>query len=95
VNSKSFNAQLLQTIGAYGCAVLIGIYLASSYSGMTAKAVFILIPLVTLKISRARTRNTSEVVQFSAEAASASTHELAGHHLDMHSRYIDIVSRAS
>ena len=95
MNSKSFKAQLLQTIGAYGCAVLIGIYLASSYSGMTAKAVFILIPLVTLKIARDRTRHISDLVQFPAETASASTHELAERHLEMHSRYIDMVSQAS
>ena len=56
---------------------------------------FILIPVITLKIARSRTRRTSEVVQFSPDAASVSTHELAGRHLDMHSRYIDIVSRAS
>jgi hypothetical protein len=95
VNSKSFNARFLQTIGAYGIAIFIGVYFSSAYSHIATKAVFFIIPVLTLTIARARTRNTSEVVQFSTEAASASTHELAGHHLDMHSRYIDIVSRAS
>ena len=56
---------------------------------------FILIPVITLKIARSRARRTSAVIQFPAEAASASTHELAERHLDMHSRYIDIVSHAS
>ena len=82
-------------IGAYGCAVFIGFYFASSYSGLATKAVFILIPVIALKIARGRTSNTSEVVQFSTEATSPSNQELASRHLDMHSRYIDIVSRAS
>ena len=95
MNSNRLNTQFLQTLGAYGCALFIGAYLASFYSGSATKAAFILFPVITLKIARARTRNASEVVQFPAEAASASTHELAERHLDMHSRYIDIVSRAS
>lgn len=95
MNSNSFNARFLQTIGAYGCAVFIGFYLSSSYSGFATKALFILIPVVTLKIARARTRNASDFIKFPAEAASASTHELAERDLDSHSRYIDIVSRAS
>jgi hypothetical protein len=95
VNSKSFNVRFLQTIGAYGCAIFIGVYLASSYSGIATKAVFILIPVIALKIARARTRKTSDIIKFPAEAASASTHELAERDLDSHSRYIDIVSRAS
>jgi len=95
MNSKSFNTRFLQTIGAYGCAVFIGFYLSSSYSGIAIKALFILIPVVTLKIARARTRNASDFIKFPAEAASASTHELAERDLDSHSRYIDIVSRAS
>jgi hypothetical protein len=95
VNSKSFNFRFLQTIGAYGCALFIGVYLASSYSGIATKAVFILIPVVTLKIARSRTQATNAIIKFPAEAASASTHELVERDLDSHSRYIDIVSRAS
>jgi hypothetical protein len=95
VNNKSLNTRFLQTIGAYGCAVFIGVYLSSSYSGIATKALFILIPVVTLKIARARTRNASDFTKFPAEAASASTHELVERDLDSHSRYIDIVSRAS
>jgi hypothetical protein len=75
--------------------LFIGVYLASSYSGIATKAVFILIPVVTLKIAFARTRNANDIVEFPAEAASGSTHELAERDLDSHSRYIDIVSRAS
>ena len=95
MKSKRFTTQFLQTSGAYGCALFIGVYLASSYSGIATKAVFILIPIITLKIARSRTQATSVIIKFPAEAASASTHELAERHLDMHSRYIDIVSRAS
>ena len=95
VNSKSFNARFLQTMGAYGCALFIGVYLASSYSGIATKAVFVLIPVITLKIARARTRSTSEIITFPAEVASQSTHVLAELDLDTHSRYIDIVSQAS
>ena len=95
VSSKSFNTRFLQTIGAYGCALFIGVYLASSYSGIATKAVFILIPVVTLKIAFARTRNANDIIEFPAEAASGSTHELVERDLDSHSRYIDIVSRAS
>ena len=95
MKSKRLNTQFLQTSGAYGCAIFIGVYLASSYSGIATKAVFILIPVVTLKIARARTRNASDIIKFPAEAASASTHELAERDLDSHSRYIDMVSQAS
>ena len=56
---------------------------------------FILIPVITLKIARSRTQATSDIIKFPAEAASTSSHELVERHLDMHSRYIDIVSRAS
>jgi hypothetical protein len=75
--------------------VFIGVYLASSYSGIATKAVFILIPVIALKIARARTLKTSDIIKFPSEAASASTHELAERHLDMHSRYLDMVSQAS
>ena len=95
MNSKSFNARFLQTLGAYGVAIFIGTYLASSYSGIATKSVFILIPIITLKIARSRTRKTSDVFQFPAEAASASTHELAERDLVTHSRYLDMVSQAS
>ena len=95
MNSTSFSIRFLQTIGAYGCALFIGFYLASSYSGIATKAILILIPVVTLKIALARTRNANDIIEFPAEAASGSTHELAERDLDSHSRYIDIVSRAS
>ena len=95
VNSKSFNIRLLQTIGAYGCALFLGVYLASSYSGIATKAVFILIPVITLTIARSRTQATSAIIKFPAEAASASTHELAERHLDTYSRHFDLVSQAS
>jgi len=75
--------------------MFIGVYLASSYSGIATKAMFILIPVVTLKIARARTRNASDIIKFPVEAPSASTHELAERDLDSHSRYIDMVSQAS
>lgn len=95
MNSKSFNIQFLQTIGAYGCALFIGFYLASSYSGIATKAIFVLIPVVTLNIALARTRNADDIIEFPAEAASGSTQEIAKRDRDSHSRYIDIVSRAS
>ena len=75
--------------------MFIGVYLASSYSGIATKAIFILIPVVTLKIALARTRNAKDIIKFPAEAASGSTHELAERDLDSHSRYIEILSRAS
>ena len=85
----------LQTAGAYLGSSVPGVYIAASYSGIAAQAVFILIPILALKIARVRTRSTSDVIKFPAEAASASTHELAERHLDMHSRYLDVVSQAS
>jgi hypothetical protein len=87
--------QSIQTTGAYLGSLFPGVYLASAYSGIATKAMFILIPVITLKIARSRTQATSEIIKFPAEVASQSTHELAERHLDMHSRYIDIVSRAS
>ena len=87
--------QSVQTSGAYLGSLFPGVYLASAYSGITTKAIFVAIPVIALKIARVRTRTTSEIITFPAEAASQSTHELAERHLDMHSRYIDIVSHAS
>ena len=75
--------------------MFLGAYLSSAHSHIAAKAVFVAIPVLTLAIARSRARRTNAVIQFPAEAASASTHELAERHLDMHSRYIDIVSHAS
>ncbi len=95
MKSKSLNTRFLQTIGAYSCAVFLGVYLSSAYSHFAAKAVFFLIPVLTLTIARSRARRTSEVFQFPAEAASASTHELAERHLDTYSRHFDLVSQAS
>ena len=85
----------LQTAGAYLGSSVPGVYIAASYSGIAAQAVFILIPILALKIARVRTRSTSDVIKFPAEAASGSTHELAERDLDLHSRYIDMVSSAS
>lgn len=93
MNSKRL--KFLQTFGAYGCALFIGVYLASSYSGIATKAIFILIPIIALKIARARTGRNGDLLRFPAEVESASTHELAERDLDSHARYIDIVSRAS
>ena len=87
--------QSVQTTGAYLGSLFPGVYLASGYSGIATKAIFIVIPVLALKIARVRTRTKSEIIKFPAEVASQSTHELAERHLDMHSRYIDIVSRAS
>ena len=87
--------QSVQTTGAYLGSLFPGVYLASAYSGIATKAIFIVIPVLALKIARSRTQATSDIIKFPAEAASASSHELAERHLDMHSRYIDIVSRAS
>jgi hypothetical protein len=95
VNSKSRNSRFLQIIGAYSCAVFLGAYFSSAYSHIATKAVFFLIPVLTLTIARSRARRTSEVFQFPAEAASASTHELAERHLDTYSRHFDLVSQAS
>jgi hypothetical protein len=87
--------QSVQTAGAYFGSLFPGVYFASSYSGIATKAMFILIPVITLKIARTRTRTTSDIITFPAEVASQSTHVLAELDLDTHSRYIDIVSRAS
>jgi hypothetical protein len=88
-------SQSVQTTGAYLGSLFPGVYLASAYSGIATKAMFILIPIITLKIARTRTRTTSDIITFPAEVASQSTHVLAELDLDTHSRYIDIVSRAS
>ena len=56
---------------------------------------FVAIPVLTLAIARSRARRTSALIQFPAEAASASTHELAERHLDTYSRHFDLVSQAS
>ena len=87
--------QSVQTTGAYLGSLFPGVYLASAYSGIATKAVFIVLPVIALKIARARTRTTSDIITFPAEVASQSTHVLAELGLDTHSRYIDIVSRAS
>ena len=87
--------QSVQTTGAYLGSLFPGVFLASAYSGIATKAVFIVLPVIALKIARVRTRTTSAIIAFPAEVASQSTHVLAELDLDTHSRYIDIVSRAS
>jgi len=87
--------QSVQTTGAYLGSLFPGVYLASYYSGFATKAVFILIPVITLKIARTRSQSTSDIITFPAEVASQSTHVLAELDLDTHSRYIDLVSQAS
>ena len=87
--------QSLQTVGAYAGSLVPGVYIASSYSAIAAQAIFVLIPVLALKIARARTRPTSDVIQFPAEIASKSTHVLAELDLAMHSHYLNIISRAS
>ena len=95
MNIYGVTPQSVQTTGAYLGSLFPGVYLASAYSGIATKAVFIVIPVIALKIARTRTRTTSDIITFPAEVASQSTHVLAELDLDTHSRYIDIVSRAS
>lgn len=95
MSNSVITPHFLQTVGAYVGSLVPGVYMASAYSGFTAQAVFVLIPVLALKIARVRSRNTSQLFRFPAETASASTHELAERDLDFHSRYIDIISRAS
>ena len=92
---NAITPQSVQTTGAYIGSLFPGVYLASAYSGFATKAIFVVIPVVALKIARVRTRATSDIITFPAEVASQSTHVLAELDLDTHSRYIDIVSRAS
>ena len=75
--------------------MFIGVYFSSAYSQIATKAVFLAIPVLTLAVARNRTRRTSGVFQFPAEAVSASTHVLAERDHDMHPRYLDIARHAS
>ena len=95
MSTYAITPQSVQTTGAYLGSLFPGVYLASAYSGITTKAIFVAIPVIALKIARSRTRTTSDIIRFPAELASQSTHVLAELDLDTHSRYIDIVSRAS
>ena len=92
---NAITPQSVQTAGAYVGSLFPGVYLASAYSGIATKAIFIALPVIALKIARVRTRTTSDIITFPSEVASQSTHVLAELDLDMHYRYIDIVSRAS
>jgi hypothetical protein len=87
--------QSVQTSAAYLGSLLPGFYLASAYSGIATKAIFIAIPVIALKIARVRSRTTSDIIMFPAEVASQSTHVLAELDTDTHPRYIAIASRAS
>ena len=61
MNSNPFNTRFLQTIGAYGCALFIGVYLASYYSGFATKAVFILIPVIPAEVASQSTHVLAEL----------------------------------
>jgi hypothetical protein len=92
---NAITPQSVQTTGAYIGSLFPGVYLASAYSGFATKAIFIVIPVVALKIARVRTRATSDIFTFPAEVASQSTHVLAELDLDTYSRHFDLVSQAS
>jgi hypothetical protein len=95
VNSKSLNTRFLQTIGAYSCAVFLGVYLSSAYSHIAAKAVFLAIPVLTLTVARIRTRSSHQVLQFERESIVESTAVKAEDNFETFSHHFDLVSQAS
>jgi len=95
VKSKSRNTRFLQTIGAYSCAVFLGAYLSSAYSHIAAKAVFMAIPVLTLTVTRIRTRSSHQVLQFERESTVDSAAVKAEDNFEMFSRHFDLVSQAS
>ncbi len=95
VNSKSLNTRFLQTIGAYSCAVFLGVYLSSAYSHIAAKAVFLAIPVLTLTVARIRTRSSHQVLQFERESTVDSAAVKAEDNFETCSRHFDLVSQAS
>jgi membrane protein YdbS with pleckstrin-like domain len=95
VNSKSFNIRFLQTIGAYGIAVFIGIYFSSAYSHVAAKAVFLAIPVLTLTVARIRTRSRHHVLQFESATLTFSADTNAEENFEEVSPHFDLVSQAS
>jgi hypothetical protein len=95
VNNKSSSTRFLQTIGAYSCAVFLGVYLSSAYSHIAAKAVFLTIPVLTLTVARIRTRSSHQVLQFERESIIGSSAVKADDNFESYSRHFDLVSQAS
>lgn len=95
MQSNSFNTRFLQTIGAYGCALFIGVYLSSAYSHIAAKAVFLAIPVLTLTVARIRTRTSHQDLQFERESIVESVAVKAEDNFETVSRHFDLVSQAS
>ena len=95
MNSKSFNSRFLQTIGAYSCAVFLGVYLSSAYSHIAAKVVFLAIPVLTLTVARIRTRSSHRVLQFERESTVDSVAVKIEDNFETYSPHFDLVSQAS
>ncbi|MFI0461199.1 MAG: hypothetical protein ACH36C_04020 [Ilumatobacteraceae bacterium] len=95
MNNKSSSTRFLQTIGAYGCALFIGVYLAAAYSSIPTRAVFIAIPVITLKIARVRSRQTSRVYQFPNETQILTTESHIDEDFAAHCHLVDLISSAS
>lgn len=93
--SKSLNTQFLQTIGAYGSAVFLGVYFSSAYSGIATKAVFLTIPVLALAVARIRTRSSHAVLQFERETSTDTSDVKIEDNFEMYSRHFDLVSQAS
>lgn len=95
MSSKSFNSRFLQTIGAYGTAVFIGVYFSSAYSHIAAKAVFLTIPVLTLAVARSRAHSSHQVLQFETATRIETGAVKPVDNNEAFSPHFDLVSQAS
>lgn len=95
MSNQSSNTRLLQTIGAYSCAVFLGAYLSSAYSHIAAKAVFLAIPVLTLTVARIRTRSSHQVLQFETTTRIETEPMKSVDRIETFSPHFDLVSQAS
>jgi hypothetical protein len=60
MSQTAITRRILLTIGAYIPAVFLGLYLQSSTDAFGARAILLLLPIVTLSIARSRTIAVSD-----------------------------------
>jgi len=75
--------------------VSLGLYFSATYSTVATKAVFLLIPVLTLAVARIRTRSSHQVLQFEHETSVDTPGAKAENNFEAYSHHCDLVSQAS
>ncbi len=73
----------------------LGLYFSATYSNVATKAVFLLIPVLTLAVARIRTRPGHQVLQFERDTSGDTSGVKIDDNFERYSPHFDLVSQAS